>query len=318
MLGFGQKSFVALDDRGFIAVAGPDARTFLQGVVTNDVAKARPGQAIYAAMLTPQGRFLHDFFVVDLDGVLFLDVAKSRLEALRAALLKYRLRAKVEIDEVSGLFRALALLGDGPHDSQALHGSEGRGGPFAAGFCYVDPRYAGIGARAMLPTAGLAALGNAEFSAGDRMAYETLRLLYGIPEGTVDLIPEKSLPLEANFDLLNGIDWAKGCYVGQELTARMHYRALLKKRLLPVEIEGDVPEIGTPVTYDGQEAGEMRSGLGDHGIALLRLETVREAVAAGKPLMAGDTRITPRHPPWLPNSDSAADAAAADTTQPPN
>lgn len=322
MLGFGQKSFVALDDRGFLAVAGPDARSFLQGVITNDVNKARPGQAIYAAVLSPQGRFLHDFFIVELDGVLFLDVAKRRLEELRALLLKYRLRAKVEIDDVSKLFRTIALLGDGPHDSQALHGFEGRGGPFAAGFCYVDPRYAGIGARAMLPASGVEALGNADFAASDRMAYENLRLHFGIPEGTVDLVAEKSLPMEANLDLLNGIDWAKGCYVGQELTARMHYRALLKKRMLPVEIEGEVPEIGTPVTYDGQDAGEMRSGMGDQGIALLRLELVVAAVKAERPLQAGEAKITPKHPPWLPASESDTDggpsAETADASKTPN
>jgi folate-binding protein YgfZ len=316
MLGFGQKSFVALEDRGTLAVAGPDARAFLQGVITNDVNKAQPGQSIYAALLTPQGRYLHDFFITELDGVLFLDVAKSRLEDLRARLLKYRLRAKVEVDDVSRLFRTIALLGDGPHDSASLHGFEGRGGPFAAGFCYVDPRYAGIGARALLPASGIEGLENAGFTAGDRMAYETLRLHFGIPEGIVDLVQEKTLPMEADFDLLNAIDWNKGCYVGQELTARMRYRGLVKKRLLPVEIEGDVPDIGTPVTFEGAEAGEMRTGMGDQGIALLRLEQVMAAVKAEKPLMAGDSKITPKHPPWLPDDESADGAtpepAAAD------
>ncbi len=319
MLGFGQKSFVALEDRGTLAVAGPDARAFLQGVVTNDVDKARPGRAIYGALLTPQGRYLHDFFIVELDGVLFLDVAKSRLEDLRARLLKYRLRAKVDVDDVSKLFRTIALLGDGPHDSQALHGFEGRGGPFAAGFCYVDPRYAGIGARALLPASGVEALENAGFTAGDRMAYETLRLHFGIPEGVVDLVQEKTLPMEADFDLLNAIDWTKGCYVGQELTARMRYRGLVKKRLLPVEIEGDVPAIGAAVTFEGAEAGEMRSGMGDQGIALLRLEQVAAAVKAEKPLMAGESKITPKHPPWLPDGEGATpDAAAADADKAPN
>lgn len=315
MLGFGQKSFVALDDRGFLAVAGPDARSFLQGVITNDVNKAQPGQAIYAALLTPQGRYLHDFFIVELDGVLFIDVAKSRLEDLRARLLKYRLRAKVEVDDVSHLFRAIALLGDGPHDSQALHGFEGRGGPFSAGFCYVDPRYAGIGARAMMPASSIAALAHAGFEGSDRMAYETLRLMFGIPDGLVDLVQDKTLPMEANFDLLNGVDWQKGCYVGQELTARMHYRALLKKRLLPVEIDGDVPEIGTPVTHDGQEAGEMRSGMGDQGIALLRLEMVTAAAKAERPLLAGEAKITPKRPPWLPSGDEAGETETAEANK---
>lgn len=316
MLGFGQKSFVALEDRGVLAVAGPDARAFLQGVITNDVEKARPGQAIYAALLSPQGRYLFDFFIVELDGVLFLDVAKSRLEPLRERLLKYRLRAKVEIDDVSKLFRIVALLGDGTHDSEALRGYEGRGGPFAAGFCYVDPRYAGIGARALLPLSGVEGLENAGFGSNDRMGYETLRLHFGIPEGTVDLVAEKSLPLEANLDLLNAIDWQKGCYVGQELTARMRYRALLKKRLLPVEIEGDVPAIGTAVTYDGAEAGEMRTGMGDQGIALLRLDAVVAAVKAERPLLAGDAKITPKHPGWLPNEDAGASGQGEASQEP--
>jgi folate-binding protein YgfZ len=156
----------------------------------------------------------------------------------------------------------------------------------------------------------LEALGAADFHAGDRMAYETLRLMFGIPEGTVDLVQEKSLPMESNLDLLNGIDWNKGCYVGQELTARMHYRGLAKKRMLPVAIAGEVPAMGTPVTYDGQEAGEMRSGMGEQGIALLRLETVAAAKAAGRPLLAGGAEITPQQPPWLP-----AEAAEASATE---
>jgi len=306
MLGFGQKSFVPLDDRGVLAVSGDDARAFLQNLVTNDVDKARPGQAIYAALLTPNGRYLHDFFVLEMDGVLFLDVAKKKLADLQARLLKYRLRSKVEIDDVSFLFRVIAMLGDGPHDNQALHGFEGRGGPFANGFCYVDPRYAGIGVRALVPKDAFDMFDAAGFQANDRMAYETLRLLFGVPEGLFDLQPEKSLPMESNFDLLNAIDWNKGCYIGQELTARMHYRALLKKRLLPVAIEGDVPDFGTPIFYEGEEVGEMRTGMGEQGIALLKLEAVLAAVKADQPLRAGETRLTPQHPPWLPDGSEEA------------
>lgn len=298
MLGFGQKSFVPLDDRGVLAVTGADARDFLQGLVTNDVTKVRPGQALYAALLTPQGRYLHDFFLVELDGMLFLDAAKGRLADLKARLEKYRLRAKVEVDDVSHIFRIVAMLGDGPHDSQALHGFEGRGGPFAGGFCYVDPRYAGIGVRALLPTQALEALTNAGFGASDRMAYETLRLMFGIPEGGFDLTPEKSLPLESDFDLLNAIDWQKGCYVGQELTSRMKHRLLVRKRLTPVRIEGPTPQPGTPVMLDDQEAGEMRSVQGPLGLALLRLDIVEQADKDGRPLKAGESRVTPVKPAW--------------------
>ncbi|MFN4283898.1 MAG: YgfZ/GcvT domain-containing protein [Alphaproteobacteria bacterium] len=303
MFGFGQKTFVPLDDRGVLAISGADARPFLQNLVTNDIAKVQPGQAIYAALLTPNGRYLHDFFVVEMDDVLFLDVAKKKLDDLRERLTKYRLRSKVEIDDVSFLFRVIAMLGDGPHDSQALHGFEGRGGPFANGFCYVDPRYAGIGVRALVPKDAFAMFDAAGFKPGDRMAYETLRLHFGIPEGQFDLTPEKSLPLESNFDLLNAVDWQKGCYIGQELTARMRYRALLKKRLLPVGIEGPVPGFGTPVRYKGEEIGEMRTGMGEQGIALLKLDAVVAAVEAEATLECGEAKLTPQQPPWLPTND---------------
>ena len=309
MFGFGQKTFVPLDDRGVLAISGADARPFLQNLVTNDIGKVQPGQAIYAALLTPNGRYLHDFFVVEMDDVLFLDVAKKKLDDLRERLTKYRLRSKVEIDDVSFLFRVIAMLGDGPHDSQALHGFEGRGGPFANGFCYVDPRYAGIGVRALVPKDAFPMFDAAGFKPSDRMAYETLRLHFGIPEGQFDLTPEKSLPLESDFDLLNAIDWQKGCYIGQELTARMRYRALLKKRLLPVGIEGDVPAFGTPVTYKGEEIGEMRTGMGEQGIALLKLDAVVAAVEADATLECGEAKLTPQQPPWLPTGDEGEDQA---------
>lgn len=311
MLGFGQKSFVPLDDRGVLAVSGDDARAFLQNLVTNDVEKVQPGQAIYAALLTPQGRYLHDFFIVQMDDVLFLDAPKKQLADLQARLTKYRLRSKVEIDDVSFLFRVIAMLGDGPHDNQALHGFEGRGGPFANGFCYVDPRYAGIGVRALVPKDAFDMFDAAGFKPNDRMAYETLRLHFGIPEGQYDLVPEKSLPLESNFDFLNGVDWQKGCYVGQELTARMHYRALLKKRLLPVGIEGPVPEFGTPVMYQGKEIGEMRTGMGEQGIALLNLDAVIAAVKAEETLEAGEAKLTPQQPPWAPVNEDEQETGEA-------
>jgi hypothetical protein len=125
-----------------------------------------------------------------------------------------------------------------------------------------------------------------------------MRLEQGVPDGSRDLPVEKAILLEAGFEELNGVDWDKGCYVGQELTARTKYRALIRKRLMPVKVEGPLPAPGTPVTFDGQEAGEMRSGRGDRALALLRLEAVAAAEAAKAPLTAGDARLVPVKPGW--------------------
>jgi folate-binding protein YgfZ len=138
-------------------------------------------------------------------------------------------------------------------------------------------------------------LGAAGFSESDVADYDRLRLSLGVPDGSHDLVPEKSILLESGFDELNGVDWQKGCYIGQELTARTKYRGLIKKRLFPVRIDGAPPDPGALVTLDGREAGEMRSSRGDVGLALLRLDAVR----AGGRLIAGDATVTPAQPGWM-------------------
>jgi hypothetical protein len=298
-------------------VSGPEARPFLQGLVTNDVDGAVFGRVLYAALLTPQGRYLHDFFIVALpeDGgeSLYLDCERKRAADLVARLTGYKLRSKVTIENATDAFRVIALLGDGPHDSEALHGFEGRGGPFAGGVCYVDPRYAGVGARALLPAAGLRELMEAGFIEQEPEYYERLRIYYGLPDGSRDLPVEKALLLEANFDRLNAIDWKKGCYVGQELTARTHYRGLVRKRLLPVEIDGELPPFGAPITDQGEAIGEMRSSFDGYGIAYLRLEELDRAVEAGRPLEAADATLKVLHPGWLNDEPPAAADAPAGT-----
>ncbi len=156
---------------------------------------------------------------------------------------------------------------------------------------HEDPRHAGLGARAALPVAELAAL---DLTAGAREDYDTLRLTLGIPASGSDLVPEKSLLMESGFEQLNGVDFEKGCYVGQEVTARTKYRGLVKKRLVPVAIDGPTPEAGTPVLAGDKEAGEMRSGGPGLGLALMRLEYLDGKTA----LAAGEAKIEPRKPDW--------------------
>jgi folate-binding protein YgfZ len=290
-------TYIAAPDRGVLLVKGPDARPFLQGLVSNDVTAVGPERAIYAAFLTPQGRYLHDFFIAELDGGLALDGEAERLPDLKRRLSVYRLRSKVELIEAGASWSVVLV----PDDWQALglDPVSGRARALDGGIAFIDPRLAALGARAILPrTQAEAILASLGLSPGQAAAYDALRLSLGIPDGSRDLEVERALLLENGFDELAGIDWNKGCYMGQELTARTKYRALIRKRLLPVVVEGPLPPPGTPVTLNGAEAGEVRSGRGGRALALLRLDMVEAAAAGPEPLRAGAARLRAAKPGW--------------------
>jgi len=292
------RHYAPLDgERGILEIAGPDRREFLQGLITNDVTKLAPGRAIYAALLTPQGRYLHDFFLAEQGEIFLLDGEAARLADLLRRLIIYRLRSKVTLTNASERWRVFAAFGNGALAGLGLAG-EGAAQEIAGGVGYVDPRLAALGARLILPSeAGTKPLEERGFAAATPDDYDRMRLGLGVPEGGRDLLPEKSLLLESGFDELNGIDWDKGCYIGQELTARTKYRALVKKRLLPVEVSGALPAAGSAVTLGDEEAGEMRSGRDGIALALLRLDAVEKA-SIQSPLRAGETRLLPRKPDW--------------------
>jgi len=288
-------NFVRLDDRGILAVAGPDRRSFLQGLVSNDVAKVAADRALYAALLTAQGRYLHDFIMIENDDAIWLDVERARLTDLRRRLSIYRLRAKVELDERADLAVA-AVFGGGALTALDLPAARGAARGLAGGALLVDPRLTELGARAILPRDELAAtLSAAGLAEAEFAAYDRHRLALGVPDGSRDLVPEKSLLLESGFDELHGVDWQKGCYIGQELTARTKYRGLIKRRLFPVRIEGTAPPAGTMVMVDGKDAGELRSSCDGLGLALLRLDTLAEDVG----FSAAAATLTPLPPDWL-------------------
>jgi hypothetical protein len=293
MAGMQQPFYLLAEQRGLVTVAGEDRTTFLQGLVSNDVRSVGPDRAVYAALLTAQGRYLHDFFIAAIGDTLYLDCEAARRDDLRRRLSIYRLRSKVTLAEASADF-AVALLAGGDLASRLGFGSEpGAAKPWEGGVAYVDPRLSALGVRAILPRARAAdILARAGLVAGNALDYERLRLSLGVPDGSRDLPVEKAILLENGFDELHGIDWQKGCYMGQELTARTKYRGLVRKRLLPVEIEGPLPPPGTPVMAGDQEAGEMRSGADGLGLALLRLEHLD----AG--LRCGDSRLRPQRPSW--------------------
>jgi folate-binding protein YgfZ len=270
-----------LDDRGVLRVGGPDRVDFLQGLITNDVATIEPGCARYAWLLTPQGRFLHEMIVRDDGDSLLLDVEAARCDDLRKRLARFRLRAKVELADVSADFSvwagwAATAAGATEWPELALH--------------HADPRLAALGSRALLP-AGADLHANATHDDWDQH-----RLALGVPDGSRDCAVEEALAVESNLDLLHGVAWDKGCYVGQELTARTHFRALAKKRLAPVSIDGAAPEFGAVLTdAEGKAVGEMRSSNGTRGLALVRIE----AIAGNATLASGASKLTVQRPDWL-------------------
>jgi tRNA-modifying protein YgfZ len=299
-----ERSFVALRERGLLVIAGEDRRRFLQGLISNDVDAVAENRAVHAALLTAQGKYLHDFFIaaVTLAGLgetLILDGEAARLGDLQRRLGLYKLRAKVTLAAAPAEFAVFTAFGAEAPETLGLAAEPGRARSVAGGIAFVDPRLAALGVRLIAPEiAGEEALREAGFATGDFAAYDRLRLEHGVPDGSRDLPVEKAILLEAGFDELNGVDWQKGCYIGQELTARTKYRGLIKKRLMPVRVAGALPPPGTPIMLDGQEAGEMRSGQDGIALALLRLEAVASAAASGEALQAGDTRLTPVKPDW--------------------
>jgi folate-binding protein YgfZ len=297
-----------IGDRGLIKVSGPDAVPFLQGLISNDVTKVGPDRAIYAALLTPQGKFLHDFFITaDGDGVL-LDCEAERRVDLFTRLKRYRLRSKVELADVTEAWAVLAAWGGSALDVLGLQPKPGAATPFGSGTAYTDPRHAGLGARVLVAAGETGSLPH-DLTLTGRAEYESLRLSLGIPSGAVDLPVEKAFLLESGFDELNGIDWQKGCYVGQEVTARTKYRGLLRRRLAPVAVDGLPPADDARIFADGRDVGELRSQQNGQGLALIRLD----AIAAGARLTCGGATLTAHVPDWwvLP----AMNAGDTDSTE---
>lgn len=259
-----------LPHRGVVTIGGIDRVKFLQGLVSNDVRRATADHSVYAALLTPQGKFLHDMFILADADTLWLDIEGARAPDLVARLSKYKLRSAVTIADMSTDY-GVAVCPSKPDFNRAA----------------PDPRHGGLGWRVIAQRADLPAQNDTAF-----VSYDRKRLSFGIADGSRDLVVGDSLLLEGNFDQLNGVDFTKGCYMGQELTARTHYRTLIKKRLMPVKAtESSCPPAGTLLYVDGKEVGTMRSSQGELGIALLQTELAEnrtlimggaESLTAGK------------------------------------
>lgn len=291
-------SFSILQDRGLLTVGGADRSSFLQGLISNDINSVTPDCAIWSALLTPQGKYLYDFFITEFEGRYLLDCEAARLMDLGRRLSKYKLRASVDLGKEEGMV-VLAVYGDGVGECFGLTENPGEVAAFRDGIAFVDPRLADMGVRTILgKKSAKTALESIELEEVSAENYDTFRLGLGIPDGSRDMIVEKSILLESNFEELNGVDWEKGCYMGQELTARTKYRGLIKKRMVPVDIEGHEPSIGAAILCDERQVGEMRSARSGLGIALMRLEYLERAVTGEIKLVAEGAIITPRKPEW--------------------
>jgi folate-binding protein YgfZ len=279
-----------LADRGAVRVLGNSAGAFLQGLITNDIEKTGNGAAIHAGLLSPQGKVLFDFFVVPEGQGYLLECRKEIASALRQRLLFYRLRVKVDIEEAP-LKVAAAWGGSEPQPAS----------PFRL---YADPRLSDLGYRLVMPdNADLSRLG---CGAATEAEYHARRIALCVPEGGLDYAFGDNFPHEALFDRLQGVDFRKGCFVGQEVVSRMEHRGTARKRIVGVSAEGPLPEPGTAITAGGNEIGTLGSTFGSEGLALLRLDRAEDARAKGLPLLAGDTPISLRLPEWAKATSAPA------------
>jgi len=291
-----------LPDRGVVKVAGDDARNFLNGLLTADIGNVTPTQARFAALLTPQGKIVVDCIVVEAPsqdgGGFFLDCPRALATGFVTKLNFYKLRAKVIAEDLSETLGVLAAWDGDPSK--------------AYGLSHRDPRLPALGLRIMLAPQRAAVAAEALGAAlVDAAQYEAHRIALGVPRGGLDFIYGDAFPHEADMDQLAGVDFEKGCYVGQEVVSRIEHRGNARTRVVPVAYDGFAPEAGIAVTAGDKPVGTFGSAAAGHGLAMLRLDRTDDALAAGLPLTAGGVAITPRKPAWarfhFPGDSKAAE-----------
>jgi folate-binding protein YgfZ len=272
-----------LPDRGVVKVSGEDARGFLDGLVTTNVALVQPGLGRFGALLTPQGKIITDFLITEVSaghgGGFVLDCPLVLAQALADRLGFYKLRAKVTVENLSQSLGVLAVWGGVPAVKPDL--------------AFEDPRNAQLGWRVLVPDdlvgAAATAIG-ADLADGD--AYDAHRITCGAPRGGVDFTYGDAFPHETNMDRLHGVDFDKGCYVGQEVVSRIEHRGTARTRTVRMQFDGSAPEIGVAIMAGEKPVGTMGSSAGGLGLALLRTDRVTDALDAGLPLLAGNIPIS--------------------------
>ncbi|MEM6902552.1 MAG: folate-binding protein [Pseudomonadota bacterium] len=276
--------YIPLPNRAVVTVSGEDAATFLQGLITVDSEGLEVGSVRYGCLLTPQGKFGFDFFLIrQAPDAFWLETETGLANDLMKRLRLFKLRSKVDLAVIEPA--VFALLSPPPADIDGIT-------------VFEDPRMVALGHRAIGEDGQLRQwLEDAGITQASISDYDDLRLGLGIPDGTRDMEVGKSTMLECNIDQLNGVDWEKGCYMGQELTARTRYRGLVKKRLIPMTIDGPLPDYGTPVMRDGKSVGETRSAFGNKALALMKIAGIEDA-GPGE-FQVGDATASLILPEWL-------------------
>src|SRR5215831_1198598 len=279
-----------LPDRGVVKVAGDDARGFLNGLFTSDIGRVAPDNACFAALLTPQGKIIVDMIVAEAPaqdgGGFFLDVPKALAKSCVDRLNFYKLRAKVIVQDLSEPLGVMAAWGGEASTEYGL--------------CYRDPRLPALGLRVILPPhlaeQAAAALGAALVSAA---GFEAHRIALGIPRGGLDFIYGEAFPHETDMDQLHGVDFHKGCFVGQEVVSRMEHRGNVRTRIVPVAYDGFAPDAGAAVMAAEKQVGTFGSSAGGRALAMLRLDRAEDALAAGHALVAGAVTLRMVRLDWL-------------------
>ncbi len=295
-----------LKDRAVFEVKGADARRFLHGIITNSMEKAREGEALHAGLLTPQGKLLFDFFIYapprsngsqsaaaserpesEEETRFLFDCPEALKDELIKRLTFYRLRAKVDFADLSGDYEVLAVW-----QTDAAPALE---------MAFRDPRLPALGWRAFAAKGAAELMDDLPCERGDEAAYHAHRIALGVPEGGKDYAFGDIFPHEANFDQLNGVDFNKGCYVGQEVVSRMQHKTVVRKRIVPVMAvqEGQVlPPFGTEIEVEGFPIGKMGSSTGGHGLALIRLDRAAKALSENKAITANGVALRLKKPDW--------------------
>lgn len=267
-------------DRAIISLSGPDRKSLLQAIITNDINRLNGKDAIYGALLSPQGKFLHDFFLFEKDETIYMDCEKDHMADLFRRLLMYRLRSAVEIIDRSTDYKI--ITSKDPIPDQEL--------------CFKDPRHADMGYRSFVKNADDATKNTKEDN------YHERRITLGIAEGAYDFIIDKSTVGEGHFEQFKGVDFEKGCYVGQEVTARMKYRGNIKKAIFPVKLSGPAPDFGTVILdKNNKKVGDIRSSYKDKALALFRINDLTFAAEYS----CGDIKIIPIKPSWHEDDNNA-------------
>lgn len=275
---------VTLLDRAVLRVTGPDAKSFLQNLVTNDIDRLDTEPAIMAALLSPQGKILYEFFIVTESGTYYLDTASGGADDLIKKFNLYKLRADVEIEDCRESHMVLWLN----DDEGVIQGDA---------VLYADPRHKQMGWRAIVRQEGIGVFSEG-FEPGQSTDYLAHRLMNAIPEGGHDYAFGDTFPHEAALDVLGAVDFKKGCYIGQEVVSRMEHRSNVRNRIVIVEGKGPLPLPGAEIRTTNSLIGVLGTSIGNVGLALVRLDRAGRAMRSGQIMKVDDQEVNLSRPPW--------------------